>query len=496
MKHIAYGINAIIKVIYGMAFFVLLLSVLVCTGLVQIASFYPAQYANYICVLAGCVVLILSCVFLKMDRLTVQILKKIEIGMLLGLFVLQLFLIYLSFEEIGFDVDVIRRGAYDFIRISDSRKFFEVYFANNPNNIPILFLTVIFVQLGNFLHFNGYRLMLVVGIILVDITIWMLVKVIWKLTQNKLACVLGYISACILIGLSPWIMAPYTDVFSFIFPIGTLWAYLNMREKVINCVCKWTLILSMAMLGFLIKPTNIIIAFAIIILEIFRPEEKKAYRDKILGIVCGCAICLGFLWGLRMGMQSYLHYTEDLSAKKPMWHYILMGCNEDSVGKYNEWDDDYTSSFLTQEEKTKADQDLIRQRIGTMGITGYAKLLVKKTIVDYNTGLFDWGSWSIEEPKSGWTGGGLTNLSQVFWISILVLVWIAGFVTKPMDTEKNIALLAVLGMYLYLLLFEAGGRYIYHYVPIYIVVGMQSVAWIQERIGEVCKTKTHMQSIS
>lgn len=132
-----------------------------------------------------------------------------------------------------------------------------------------------------------------------------------------------------------------------------------------------------------------------------------------------------------------------------------------------------------------------------MGGAGYAKLVFKKTLTNYSDGLFAWGMegqffMKTTENKNliaapylknvYYTNGSLFNryalFEQFIWTGIIALIFLF-LLLRLKKREENryisVLILAVLGLTLFQILFEARARYLYSYVPIYAILACGAV---------------------
>ena len=73
----------------------------------------------------------------------------------------------------------------------------------------------------------------------------------------------------------------------------------------------------------------------------------------------------------------------------------MMGLNTESMGGYNGSDVKYSMSFDTKEKRDKADLSMAKERLKKMGLPGFSKLMVQKTLTNYNDGTFCWGGEGV-----------------------------------------------------------------------------------------------------
>ena len=75
----------------------------------------------------------------------------------------------------------------------------------------------------------------------------------------------------------PYIIIPYTDTISMIFPILILYLYIKIKEETNKNKQRMLIVLEgiLTILGYYIKPTAVIVTIAICIVEILRCKKIK-----------------------------------------------------------------------------------------------------------------------------------------------------------------------------------------------------------------------------
>ena len=69
----------------------------------------------------------------------------------------------------------------------------------------------------------------------------------------------------------------------------------------------------------------------------------------------------------------------------------MMGMNVEGQGVYFQEDVDFSSHFNSSEERTKNNLIVAKNRIKEMGLLGFVKQMVYKTLINYNDGSYAWG---------------------------------------------------------------------------------------------------------
>lgn len=140
---------------------------------------------------------------------------------------------------------------------------------------------------------------------------------------------------------------------------------------------------------------------------------------------------------------------------------------------------------------------------------GVAKLLVRKTLTNYYDGTFCWsgeGKFFAEVRQETGTRfckfvRGLyytrdysqegkyyvvwSNFQQMIWMTLLFIsVFSLCRLEKTTHSDvKDILMLGIIGLTVFELVFEARARYLFTYIPIYIILGMYGIEHLRKIIG-------------
>lgn len=228
-------------------------------------------------------------------------------------------------------------------------------------------------------------------------------------------------------------------------------------------------------------------------------------------MVVKVAICVlvAVMWvaGLDKAVLGMNKTELDDEKAMTMTHYFMMGLNEESDGVYSEEDVNFSRSFENKAERKKGNMEVIKQRFQKMGIGGYIRHLAKKNIANYNDGTFAWcreGSFFVEMPEKAssvatflrrfywWDQAGDENLYQVFasieqtvWYFVLLCIVCCIVPEKKENDAENLIALILIGVSLFLLLFECRARYLYIFSPLYVVlagIGLNKASELYGRI--------------
>ena len=374
---------------------------------------------------------------------------------------------------------------------------FQPYFSRYPNNLFLVWIYGVLIRIFQRIGLN-YRM----GILVCQCGLsWgtgiILYYVVKEITGNRCASCFAWLVYLLLIGISPWVSIPYSDSMGLILPIAILGVYIwseRCSGKVKNFL--WAVMGFLTIIGYHIKPQIAIVSIAVWICVIWRSLPKK--KELVYRIGCFGAGCVAGIWISSTCIHS-LGITIDENKTYGMPHFLMMGMNYsegfEGNGVWNAEDVKFSAGFDTAEERKKENLRIARERIREMGIPGMAKLMQRKILTNYNDGTFAWGweglfyveklstkSNSLSEflgnlyYNRDWEGKYYKyfyNFELMIWLAVLFCTLLCTVQKKEMPFLGAI-MLSIIGLTVFELLFEARARYLYTYIPMYIVLAAAS----------------------
>lgn len=397
------------------------------------------------------------------------------------------------------------------------------YFSMYSNNIPITYI------LGRLLRkamhmqnypYNADFIWIQVNCALISIAGYFNCLTVKKLTKKIMPVVAVFFLYLVLVWLSPWKIAPYTDTYGLIFPIICIYFYISYR----NAEHVWSkylcIILSIAagMLGGFVKPNIYIVIIAILGTELIccLKDFKKRWGFILTEIALVIVLAIGTRAYIRHIIDE-IGFDFNPQIEASWQHYFLMGLNEYSTGGYN-MDD---VGIFGQYEKSKSDRihaemKMAAERMKERGFFGSIYFYLRKMVMTFNDGVFGWRTeaWIQEYyPYSIASNTALTQwLRYIFWGSgnemgidikgyntLCQLVWIFSILGIPgiclcrgeKRQEYGIFIICFLGIFFYQMLFEARARYLFVFLPILLsmsVCGINQYTYCLRALWEKRKT--------
>lgn len=381
-----------------------------------------------------------------------------------------------------------------------------VYYSQYQNQLLLRGIFKLISYCADIIGVESYKLFVAGGCLCVTLSVFSCSMVCRHLLGEGKALVFQLI-ATIFLGLNAWILVPYSDTYGMLFTSLVLWFYVIPKSKYIKCFGTFF----WGYLGYCIKPTVIFILISIILLD-WGPVAIRALREKLnaafivlpcLAATCGLVCSLGLVTALR---YKDVRIEPDLSFG--ITHYLAMGMNPDAGGVWSEEDCDYSASFATVGERSRADLNLWVSRLQESGLIGVFKQLFRKNLTNYADGTFAWdceGSFFVEvygtsDLIKGWYGvadseaassGFLYRmLNQAIWILILGCSVVACLHRRKSCRVECVAekcgatgvfaviVLSLLFLSGFLLVFECRARYLLLYAPFYLLLAIDGIGAI------------------
>ncbi len=389
----------------------------------------------------------------------------------------------------------------------------EAYFSIYPNNISITYilknLYTIAMNMRNYPYPPDF-FWIQMNCALISLGGLMGCLTVKKLTKEIVPTAAYFLLYLGLVGLTPWKLAPYTDTYGFAFPITALYFYLcyrEVRKEAIKYLCLALALANVAVGGF-IKPNIYLLFIAVFLTEFiyFLQDWKQKWKY----LLCEALLIAGFIASKGIIMERAigevgLEYNKELSAS---WqYYFCLGQNEEYTGAYFGEDERILKEF--QDSSLERNRMLWERgiaRVKEKGLGGNLFFWLKKLIMVFNDGTFDWHkTGGVQDGRSMYPVDLAKNdhvtqfLRDVFWqrmpytgryntfcqlVWIFCLTGVPGFCFLQGQKRKDWLILAIscLGILFYQMLFEASARYLFAFLPLFSVISIggmwQYIEWL------------------
>jgi len=424
---------------------------------------------------------------------------------------LQIFLVSRYYFYTDWDVETIVDCALSMVDGHDISRHSN-YFSMYQNNLVLVALFGAVARLTTFLGLaeHAYFAILIFQCVInwgTGVLHCMLVR---RLSSSDFAAASACLFYTLLVGISPWASIPYSDSVALFFPTAILAVYALMKRTGSAGLFRLFLIAFLSYFGYRIKPQAMILLIAIVMVEGFVAICGRGLRIG-RGAAKNAAACMtGFLCAVILcnTMAAKVDIEIDRNKSFGLPHFLMMGLNMEEFGAYHQRDVSSSWRAETREARTQMNLRVTAERLSEMGPVGFAQLMIRKTLTNYNDGTFCWGGEGafyrellpetdgffaplmrnlFYGPKEVYQGeygqyyGLWRNVVQATWLLVLLLT-IAGVLSRQ-NKAVAVTMLAIIGLTVFEMLFEARARYLYCYVPLYILlasVGADSIQkWIR-----------------
>lgn len=419
----------------------------------------------------------------------------------------QLIVILQTHPAIGFDPGAIHEAL-----TQTSSANIRSYYSYNTNNLSLLLIQHEIAKVmhnTSWLMFDLVNWLLLIGTVLVNMT------TVWFVDKRKLA--IGLYTHAVWLMLFPMVLVPYSDIYVLPFVALLILCYVIISTTKWHIVLKVgiSIIAGLTLSGiYFLKPSAMIPIIAIFVVEflhilITRNNNQKIMLMKIL-VVTVFLLTAGFSYQLgNKVLQNQTYMVIQKNRTLPPIHFISMGVSGD--GGYNAQDVLAMAKQPSQAAMSRYSKDKLVERLQQKGFIGYLIFLVHKQDKNTSDGTFAWlkeGRFIIDKPAKNGVKSVIQNIiypsghylsdfhfiAQFWWvmcIGIISLGW------RQKDRLTAVLRLAIVGGFLYLLIFEGGrSRYIIQFLPIFLLLTVfvwpQTVALIQEKLSWLNVNKKNM----
>ena len=409
----------------------------------------------------------------------------------------------------SWDAGAIQTIANNYIKTGntdpDNKAWEYNYLLRYDNNITITYFVVITYRIANFVGIDKDILLIFINNILILLSSLFIMAIIYvKFNKSVFSIISTFIIA--IINFSPYSTVFYTDTVGLFFVASQLFILLLIElyaKKGNGYILKiLTILLGIfAYLGYAIKPTTLILMISILLSSLFFINKCRNVKiiAKYFGLFAFGAVSSFFILNtLIVSSNGFAKYSSSQIREKRtgFLHYLGMGSmrglppySECNTGSYcPRYADDTASKGAREREEVSL--NIFIDSLTNNFPFGWLKFAILKVSNFFNDGTFGvWGEGSsrnnfIQFLAEGnivhkfrrflsWNGDKFRLFSvfvSIVWGAILTLFTI--FIFKSANKFKYyhvVLLFFTLLVVTYQVLFESRARYIFIYLPIFIV---------------------------
>ena len=475
----------------------ILFSIILIFCFVYDSNVYYSQ--NKFISLAVCIILgIIWFIILKFinkfvkEKVSIKVHTAILIGYFIIVSLIQIFVLKNLFVSPGWDYQVVFENAKYFVENGNrANAVYKEYFEYFPNNIMLFYLLVNVIKFGGILGLSALKSSIIFNIILIDLALFILYIVLNKKFNFKVA-LFGLIISLFFLPLFLYTPVFYSDTFSLFIGISFILIYLFIDKEKVLCKKNIILFSLMGLLMFLakeIKITSLFILIAILIDYIFNNKNIKRFLNIVIILVV--YFIFSTLFNFIVVNNEKYEFKVTGYGSYPYTHWIMMGVEDidkdnsgrNSIGGYNENDYKLSRAYPTGSDAIKFNLEEFKNRVEKLGFQGYCSYLMKKGVNAWGDGLyFSDVKLSVNSKHYGDTVHKYlfedenTKYNIVYFTQgvqfIFLLSLILGSIYFIKNKKDNIdyCRLSLLALLAFLLLWENRSRYLFNYIPIFILI--------------------------
>lgn len=438
--------------------------------------------------------------FLKKKHLSNNILWIISGFLFLLFFLCQVWSFQLMVDP-TWDFSILYHGAIEVVTGNLSGTTWA-YLSQFPNNIILFVMEVLSFFVANFLGFHDYLMVgVLINVFFIDLAVLFLFLYLKKNHSFSLA-IMGLLFCLLLTPLFLYTPIFYSDTFAVFAPIFLLYCYSFLRGQTFNRkhFLFFFLLAFVSNYGMRIKMTTFITTIAIVIDMLFQGTWKQFWKGLGFFAISFLGCFLLFQFGEN---YVYQHYQLSKDLKMPYTHWVMMGMHGN--GGYSAEDYDIYPQNSTVDEKIQLSIQNIKNTLSDYGVKGYLSFLNNKVFYTYGDGTYFVSLKLTRKPFST-----ESLLSQIVLVTgryhryylyfantihyallfLTVLSILIAFLKK--DYKIFHAILSIMGLFLFLLFWETRSRYLYHYIPVFVLV---SLVFLEQFELIVCKRLSNYKKI-
>lgn len=398
---------------------------------------------------------------------------------------------------------------------------YDDYYTIYSNNIPVTWLLYQLYSFASGLKgypYNPEFIWIQFQCVMLSLAVFCSVLLVLQVSRNLGISVIALVFQSIFLGISPWKIIPYTDGSTIAMPILILLLYSLFRKNGRKRkYLLWFLIMFLGCLGGIMKATCYVTLIAVVLVDLVWsaweevPMRKRLQKIGLKILLLIAAFGLGAF--CKHGIYCSVQYDYNADMEIGWSNYMYNGLNEDTTGACSGEGLEIVRSFAGTDKNTRIQYEMegIRKRIGDRGIWGTIRFWLRKQVMNFNDGTFSWyqegyfQAWeyplniesSGKEPLRAfyWQDGSnyiwFTTISQGLGLFVLLgviieagmLLWTAvSTIRRPKyRTEENLSdrlclstvmIVTFIGMFLFVMLFEARARYLYNTIPVFSVMAV------------------------
>ncbi|MDN5796572.1 MAG: glycosyltransferase family 39 protein [Intrasporangium sp.] len=388
------------------------------------------------------------------------------------------------------------------------------YLSMYPNNLPLLAIDRAAARAAGWLGLSPDALLIAGNAVGLTVTIW-LAHLVVRRCAGPVAAALAALLVIVLVGLSPWLAVPYTDLFAMPFVMAAIalatlaWSLRGGRRWL-----SWAGAVACGAVAFVVKTTPVVLVVAAVLVIALQalPAGRRAEKGRLMRTAAVVALTVLAFMGVAAGAtQSSRHQTGadlsriDTARSAPLLWWVANGMIEIDAGTYTSYGG-YSRSMIeairgrTRPEMTAYSREFIAARWAERGLTGMLAFYADKALWNWNDGMF--GAWgeggdSRQRPYAktavadvlmevnGYHGRYYetrASIAEGIWAAVVILAGVGLLLLAPPRRDVLLLALSTLGIGVFVLVFQGRSRYLLTFAPVVIALSCVVLPWARSAL--------------
>lgn len=463
------------------------------------------------------IMIAIAIVFIKKTNFSKVIIdgtRKNEFLLISVLFLISTIItIYIGLEtrvEFLWDFGRVQYNAY---HIAKTGNYLSTeYFARYPNNNMILLISVVIYKFLFLIFPNRdinfmYNFMIFLNCLLINLSILLTyksMKILWNSKVSLLATLAMYLTTPILF----YGQLFYTDTVGLFFISLILFLYIKSinSKNIANKLVLLSLTGVFISIGYRFKAFAIIIAVAIII-DLLMKKIHLKQKFIQLGVFIFFLIMTLSITTLIFNQSMPVTEKEKEEYQFPLAHWVMMGVNTQNDGGFSIDDYKHSLSISGYENKKKSEVSRIKQRVSDFGPSGLMKFLfvtkLSRTwangsmMVQYYGSLGGLTDSFLQKEVYSRNGSFYNKFQNYFQIGIFIIlfgIFIGSLLFNSRNINVDFVNISIFGLMLFELIWECNARYIYCFIPLFIISATNGFVTFKNLVRGGKRVKRHSKT--
>lgn len=429
----------------------------------------------------------------------------------------------------GWDAGIVRAIGHRALTDQKLSPYLSSYLSMYSNNFPLVIVDAACEEVARawgwdlptpFVFLNGLCLAVSVQS----------VYAVVRLVRGIGAAMVAQLVTLVLLGLSPWMTVPYTDILSTPFPILAIALVLTAsrsRSRARWGECGALAVLALAV-GYVLKSTPAVVFLALGVMVLLVSLGGYGGRAALLRRVVAAFALLASGAAVFLGSASLLHETAveasgvdltrvDTSRTPPLVWWVAMGTKSGTGpnARFGGYDGRMVvaTRVMTPAEDKAYSTRLLQSRLSRYGPWGYTEFVAKKYAWNWGDGMF----WAYGEgtdakrpvvahgPITEWVKTWnnpqgkrylvRADVTEALWLLLIGLGGL-GLLRHPYHRDVLLLALSALGIALFTVIFQGHSRYLIVYLPIVIALAVAVRPLGRRRSGQVSRPWLDLSTVA